>query len=129
MTQSPDLSLIICTLNEGAAIGNVIREMMTTLDGLSYEIIVVDDNSADNTGAEVLNIAKTDPRVRLDVRVGERGLSSAAIRGWNLAQGRVLGIMDGDGQHEPKAIRALAEMILKGDKDLVCASRYIGIPA
>ena len=126
MTQSPDLSLIICTLNEGAAIGNVIREMMTTLDGLSYEIIVVDDNSADNTGAEVLNIAKTDPRVRLDVRVGERGLSSAAIRGWNLAQGRVLGIMDGDGQHEPKAIRALAEMILKGDKDLVCASRYIG---
>ncbi|MBW8881972.1 MAG: GtrA family protein, partial [Asticcacaulis sp.] len=35
-------------------------------------------------------------------------------------------VMDGDGQHDPAAIRELAEMILKGDKDLVCASRYIG---
>ncbi|ESQ84480.1 hypothetical protein AEAC466_09000 [Asticcacaulis sp. AC466] len=122
----PELSLIICTLNEGAAIRSVIEEVSDTLKHISHEIIVVDDNSADNTAAEVLELAKTRPNVRLHVRVNERGLSSAAIKGWDIAYGRFLGVMDGDGQHDPDAIRQLAEMILKGDKDLVCASRYIG---
>jgi dolichol-phosphate mannosyltransferase len=122
----PDLSLIICTLNEGAAIRGVITEISDTLAGISHEIIVVDDNSADNTAAEVLDVAKSRPNVRLHVRVDERGLSSAAIKGWDIANGKYLGVMDGDGQHDPLAIRALAEMIMKSDKDLVCVSRYIG---
>ncbi len=122
----PALSMVICTLNEGAAIRSVILELTETLGAISHEIIVVDDNSQDNTGAEVLAVAKTHPNVRLHVRTDERGLSSAAIRGWDLARGRVLGVMDGDGQHDPQAILAMAQMILKGDKDLVCASRYIG---
>ncbi len=122
----PDLSLIICTLNEGAAIRSVVNEISDALAGISHEIIVVDDNSADNTAAEVLDVARTRPNVRLHVRVNERGLSSAAIKGWDIANGRYLGVMDGDGQHDPLAIRAMAEMLMKGDKDLVCVSRYIG---
>ncbi|HWU49465.1 MAG TPA: glycosyltransferase [Asticcacaulis sp.] len=123
---APDLSLIICTLNEGAAIRGVIEEISDTLQGISHEIIVVDDNSADNTADEVMAVAAHRPNVRLHVRVGERGLSSAAIKGWDIAHGRYLGVMDGDGQHDPHAIRALAEMIMQGDKDLVCVSRYLG---
>jgi dolichol-phosphate mannosyltransferase len=122
----PDLSLIICTLNEGAAIRGVIEEISTALSDIHFEIIVVDDNSTDNTHTEVRSVMATDSRVRLHVRTNERGLSSAAIRGWDLAKGRYLGVMDGDGQHDPAAIRELAEMILKGDKDLVCVSRYLG---
>jgi dolichol-phosphate mannosyltransferase len=122
----PDLSLIICTLNEGAAIKNVISEVAEHLEGINFEIIIVDDASTDNTQDEVLEMGKTDPRIRLEVRHNERGLSSAAIRGWDVAKGNILAIMDGDGQHDPKAIRALADMILKGDKDLVCVSRYLG---
>lgn len=123
---SPDLSLIICTLNEGAAIANVITEICDTLAGINYEIIVVDDDSSDNTQAEVLRVAESNPRVHLQVRVGEKGLSSAAIKGWDVARGRILGIMDGDGQHDPQAIRQVADIILRGDKDLVCVSRYLG---
>ncbi len=123
---APDLSLIICTLNEGAAIRSVIEEICTTLGDINHEIVVVDDNSTDATQSEVLDLAKTRPNVRLHVRYDERGLSSAAIKGWDLAYGRYLGVMDGDGQHDPAAIRELALMIMKGDKDLVCASRYIG---
>ena len=125
-TAAPELSLIICTLNEGAAIRSVITEISDTLAHISHEIIVVDDNSADNTGDEVRAVAATRPHVRLHVRTDERGLSSAAIRGWDLARGRYLGVMDGDGQHDPQAILALAEMIRRGDKDLVCVSRYLG---
>jgi len=123
---APELSLIICTLNEGAAIRSVILEVSDTLAHIPHEIIVVDDNSSDNTGAEVLAVAATRPNVHLHVRTDERGLSSAAIKGWDLARGRYLAVMDGDGQHDPKAILAMAEMIRKGDKDLVCVSRYLG---
>jgi dolichol-phosphate mannosyltransferase len=123
---APDLSLVICTLNEGAAIRSVIEEVTQTLAGINHEIIVVDDNSTDATQSEVLDLARTLPHVRLHVRVNERGLSSAAIKGWDIARGRFLGVMDGDGQHDPQAILALARMIMKGDKDLVCVSRYIG---
>lgn len=122
----PDLSLIICTLNEGAAIRSVIEEITGVLAGISHEIIVVDDNSQDNTQSEVLAVAESLPYVRLHVRTDERGLSSAAIKGWDISQGRILGVMDGDGQHDPKAIRELAEIMLKGEKDLACVSRYIG---
>ncbi len=123
---TPDLSLIICTLNEGAAIASVIAEVSDHLAGIDHEIIVVDDNSQDNTQGQVLELAKSRPNVRLHVRYDERGLSSAAIKGWDLARGRYLGVMDGDGQHDPVAIRALADLIMAGDKDLVCVSRYLG---
>ncbi|MDI7774226.1 glycosyltransferase [Asticcacaulis sp. EMRT-3] len=125
-TMIPDLSLVICTLNEGTAIRSVINEICDALDGIRHEIIVVDDNSSDNTGSEVLDVAKLRPNVRLHVRVGERGLSSAAIKGWDIAHGRYLGVMDGDGQHDPRAIRQMADMIMAGNTDLVCVSRYLG---
>jgi len=117
---------VICTLNEGAAIASVIKEVTEALRGIKHEIIVVDDNSQDNTQSEVLTLAQTMPHLRLHVRTDERGLSSAAIKGWDLANGQYLGVMDGDGQHDPLAIRALADLIRTNEYDLVCVSRYLG---
>ncbi|WAC49043.1 glycosyltransferase [Asticcacaulis sp. SL142] len=123
---APDLSMIICTLNEGAAIRNVVTEICEALTGIDYEIIVLDDDSKDQTQSEVLDLAKINPRVHLHVRYNERGLSSAAIMGWDHARGRYLGVMDGDGQHDPKAIREMADKIMAEKKDLMCVSRYLG---
>jgi dolichol-phosphate mannosyltransferase len=123
---APDLSMIICTLNEGAAIRNVVTEICEALTGIDYEIIVLDDDSKDQTQSEVLDLARTNPRVHLHVRYNERGLSSAAIMGWDHARGRYLGVMDGDGQHDPKAIREMADKIMAEKKDLMCVSRYLG---
>lgn len=123
---APDLSMIICTLNEGAAIRSVVTEICDALTGIDYEIIVLDDNSKDQTQSEVLDLAQTNPRVHLHVRYNERGLSSAAIMGWDHARGRYLGVMDGDGQHDPKAIREMVDKIMAEKKDLMCVSRYLG---
>jgi dolichol-phosphate mannosyltransferase len=118
--------MIICTLNEGAAIRSVVTEICEALTGIDYEIIVLDDDSKDQTQSEVLDLAKSNPRVHLHVRYNERGLSSAAIMGWDHARGRYLGVMDGDGQHDPKAIREMANKIMSERKDLMCVSRYLG---
>lgn len=123
----PRLSLVICTLNEGEAIGPLIDETRGALEaaGVSaFEIIVVDDDSSDQTGAVVTAKAAADPRVRLIVRTGVRGLASAAVRGWDAARGEVLALMDGDGQHDPALIPQLLEEV-DGGADLAIASRYM----
>jgi dolichol-phosphate mannosyltransferase len=58
-------------------------------------------------------------------RRGTRGLSSAAIAGWDVAQGDVLAIMDGDGQHDPHMLRRLLDRMDLDGTDLAVASRYL----
>ncbi len=57
-------------------------------------------------------------------RQGERGLSSAVIRGWQGAQGEILGVIDGDLQHPPEVLLELLAQVRQG-ADLAVASRHI----
>jgi dolichol-phosphate mannosyltransferase len=123
-----ELSLVICTLDEAEAIGPLLDETGNRLSGLAYELIVVDDSAGDATAAVVLARAAADPRIRLLHRQGARGLASAAIAGWDAARGRLIGLMDGDGQHDPQLIAQMtAPLAATGDgaPDLVLASRYM----
>jgi dolichol-phosphate mannosyltransferase len=88
-----------------------------------YEILVVDDDSGDGTGDVVSAIAKQDPRVRLLVRKGERGLSGAILHGWRNTDAAILGVMDADLQHPPELLPKLLSAI-QGGRDLVIGSRY-----
>ena len=120
----PALSLVICTLDEHEAIGGVIAGAEQALAGVAHEIIVVDDSADDLTAAAVLGCAASTPGVRLIRRTGERGLAAAAIAGWDAARGRVLGVMDGDGQHDPASLRALFERLKADGAEVALASRY-----
>jgi dolichol-phosphate mannosyltransferase len=120
----PRLSLVICTLNEGEAIGPLLDEIRGALGDVSFEIIVVDDDSSDGTAEVVGAAAKADPRIKLIVRKGVRGLASAAVRGWDAATGQVLALMDGDGQHDPAVIPRLLAAV-EGGADLAVGSRYM----
>ncbi len=109
----PDLSLVICTLNEVEAIGPLIAEVKAALASHAYEIIVVDDSSTDGTPDTVCGMG--DARIRLIERRDVRGLASAAIVGWDTAMGRWLALMDGDGQHDPALLpRLLADLQASG---------------
>jgi dolichol-phosphate mannosyltransferase len=123
--EAPTLSLVICTLDEHEAIGGVLRELDAQLKGISHEIIVVDDSADDRTADVVDDYANEHAQVRLVRRYKASGLSSAAINGWDVAKGRILAIMDGDGQHDPALIRALVEKFANPDIDVAVASRYL----
>ncbi|WP_233842711.1 glycosyltransferase [Dyella sp. 2HG41-7] len=119
------LSLVICTLDEHEAIGGVLSELDEHLQDINHEIIVVDDSTDERTANVVHAYALAHPQVRLLRRYKASGLSSAAIKGWDIARGRILAIMDGDGQHDPAMIRALLQKLSDPNIDVAVASRYL----
>ncbi len=123
------LALVIPTLNEAENISGLLDHVRSVLDSVtdplnvSYEILVVDDDSRDGTGDRVAAIARQDPRVRLLVRKGERGLSGAILHGWQATDATILGVMDADLQHPAELLPQLLSAVLSG-KDLAIGSRY-----
>jgi dolichol-phosphate mannosyltransferase len=120
------LALAIPTLREAANLPGLLHDVRAALDPLEidYEILVVDDDSRDGTEEIVNAISREDPRVRLLVRKGERGLSGAVLYGWRHTDAAILGVMDADLQHPPELLPALVAAILAGN-DLAIGSRYI----
>jgi dolichol-phosphate mannosyltransferase len=68
------------------------------------EVLVVDDNSSDNTAEEVERLREGGYNVHLHIRKTERGLSSAVLHGFSLAHGSKLVVMDADLQHPPENV-------------------------
>ncbi len=101
-------SLVIPTYNEAAGIGKLLAALDATFraHSLDGEIIVVDDNSPDGTGAVVEELSQQLP-VRCLHRSGKLGLSSAVIEGWQIARSAsvALGAMDADFSHDPRHSR------------------------
>ncbi len=120
------VALTIPTLREAENIRKVLDHVRSVLDpvGIRYEIIVVDDDSRDGTEEIVSSIAQADPRVRILVRKGQRGLSGAVLYGWQNTDAAILGVMDADLQHPPELLPRLIASVLSGH-DLVIGSRYV----
>ncbi len=117
--KSPRLSVVIPTYNEGHNIGPLIEALNEQLEGVETEIIVVDDDSTDQTAA---NAGQAGARVI--VRTDERGLGTAVVRGLDKAKGEYVAVMDADFQHPPEAVQRMLERAEQTDVDVVIGSRY-----
>lgn len=120
-------SLVIPTYNEGKNIQKIVTILSQILDGVipqAYELIVVDDNSPDGTWEIAAALLPEYPQLRVMRRVEERGLSTAVIRGWQVARGEILGVIDADLQHPPEVLLKLWAEIKRG-ADLAVASRHV----
>ena len=80
-----DLSLILPTLNERDNLAPLLDRLARELHGCDYEIILVDDDSPDRTWEEAERLRARHPRLRVIRRLGDKGLSSAVVRGFREA--------------------------------------------
>jgi glycosyltransferase involved in cell wall biosynthesis len=113
------LTVIIPAYNEEGVIGDVIKGIHSILlpeyqD--QYEILVIDDGSTDNTGDVAVEAGAIV--IKHPHNIGNGAAIKSGIRS---AKGKVLVMMDGDGQHSPQVIPALLEDI--GTYDMVVGAR------
>lgn len=120
------VSVIVPTYCEGPNLTVLVSRVSNAFrqTGLFGEILIVDDNSPDDTAAVCAKLADQHP-VRLIVRKNERGLSSAVLHGFNNARGEILVVMDADLSHPPEAVPEMIKTLCQPNVDFVVGSRYV----
>jgi|GEM_PF-34415 len=121
----PQRTLVFtATYNERSNVDILLEKIFSA--GPNYEVLVVDDNSADQTGEHLDQLATADPRIHVVHRPAKLGLGTAHQLGMLYAVQRGydrLVTMDADLSHDPASIPALLARLDEG-ADLVIGSRY-----
>jgi len=94
--RKPLVSVVVCTYNRADLLASCLRSLACQdFDAESFEVIVVDNNSSDETPRIAGACAESDGRFRL-VQEAEQGLSHARNRGWREAAGEYIAYIDDD---------------------------------
>jgi dolichol-phosphate mannosyltransferase len=121
----PEALIVVPTYNERDNVREISARLLAGLPGT--ELLFVDDNSPDGTGAVLDELAAAEPRLHVMHRAGKLGLGTAYIEGfgWGLARRYdYLFEMDADGSHDPKYLRQMLALAQDG-ADVVIGSRYV----
>lgn len=117
--------IVVPTYNERDNVRGIAQRLLAALPGV--ELLFVDDNSPDGTGALLDEMAATEPRLHVMHRAGKLGLGTAYVEGfgWGLARGYdYLFEMDADGSHDPRYLPQMLALAEDG-ADVVVGSRYV----
>ena len=122
----PDLSVVVPTYNERDRLTEVATALFAACEaeGVTVEMVIVDDNSPDGTGDVADDLARTRP-VRVVHRSGKLGLGTAVVAGFEVASAPVFGVMDADFSHPPALVPHLLRTLQATQADVVVGSRYI----
>lgn len=121
----PPALIVVPTYNERENVQGIAARLFAALP--AAELLFVDDNSPDGTGALLDDMAAAQPRIHVMHRAGKLGLGTAYREGfaWGLARGfGYLFEMDADGSHDPKYLPQMLALAEDG-ADVVVGSRYV----
>lgn len=110
-----NVSIVIPTLNEEESIGLVLKGIRRSFPGA--EIIVV-DSSNDRTAQIASSLGA------LVIKQHRKGYGVAIRKGLEIARGKILAFMDGDGTYDPVDLRKLVEVVSKGEADVAIGLRF-----
>jgi dolichol-phosphate mannosyltransferase len=116
------LSVVTPMLNEEATVRTFVERVRTALDGLEWELVVVDDGSSDATPQILTELAESDPRLKLLTLSRNFGHQTAITAGLDHARGDAVVMIDADLQDPPELIPTMVEHWRAGS-DVVYATR------
>ena len=110
----PDLSIVVPALDEQDNVQPLVKELDEPLtgSGISWETIVVNDGSRDETGARLAELIPTNHRLRVITLSPHRGKSAAMAAGIGAARAPLIGFLDADLQNPPADLVAMARRML-----------------
>ena len=115
-----DVSVVIPLLDEEESLRELTSGIEKALEGLSIEIIFVDDGSQDGSWAVIDQLHQAQPEVIRGIRFARNyGKSAALQKGFEAAQGAVVFTMDADLQDDPEELPAMRQQLLEGGLDMV----------
>lgn len=121
MAQRLDISVVVPLYNEAESLPELAAwiDRVARDNALSYEIIMVDDGSSDDSWSVIESLKADYPAVRAIGFARNYGKSAALYVGFEAAEGEVVFTMDADLQDSPDEIPAMRRMILDEGYDLV----------
>jgi dolichol-phosphate mannosyltransferase len=125
---APQLSMVVPTYNERTRIAELVAAVFSVFasERLDGELVIVDDNSPDGTGAIVDSLCGGyGGRLQVIHRSGKLGLGTAVMAGFLVAHAPIVGVMDADFSHPPDVLPTLYRILRELDVDAVVGSRYI----
>jgi len=97
MHDSTELSIVIVTWNSQDEIGNCLRSIIESTNELNYEIVIVDNNSKDNTVTEIKSIAEENfHRIKLILNNSNTGYTKASNQGILSSSGKNILLLNPD---------------------------------
>jgi len=122
-----EISAVICTYNRDKYIGKVLESLANqTLDKDKYEIIVVNNNSTDNTEEVCLNFEKKHPELNFKYVVEyNQGLSYARNRGIDESKGDIIVFLDDDARVVPEYLEVIVDFMKKNPKAVAVGGKVM----
>ncbi len=122
-----DLSIVVPMYNEEENAADTVRRIAETMEplGRSWELVLVDDGSADSTPVVLEQLALTHPFVRYASYRPNRGRGHALRTGFAMARGRYVIATDADLTYDPAYMLEMIRLLDGGETDMVLASPYM----
>ncbi len=121
---TPELSIVIPIRNESENVAGLYQQLTQSLErfGRSYELLLIEDGSTDDSFERLAALQAKDARLRVVRFRRNFGQTAAFAAGFSMARGRYIITSDGDLQNDPADIPAMVERLEQGF-DIVCGWR------
>jgi glycosyltransferase involved in cell wall biosynthesis len=120
MATGPELSLVIPVYNGSRTIGPLVEQTAKIFGSTSFEIVLVNDGSEDDSERVCVTLAEKFPQnvtfVHLSRNFGEH---SAVLAGFTQARGRYIAVLDDDGQNPPEEVVRMLDELKRKKYDVV----------
>jgi|ETNmetMinimDraft_33_1059910.scaffolds.fasta_scaffold25399_2 dolichol-phosphate mannosyltransferase len=117
------ISIILPSYNEVKNISKIIQEIQLNLKNKNFEVIIIDDNSEDNTSRSILKKFSKNKNIILVQREFNRSLIKSIKMGLQISTGEVCVVMDSDGQHSIDDFNKMLKKIK--NKDIIIGVRNL----
>jgi dolichol-phosphate mannosyltransferase len=120
------LSIVVPTYNERDRLTDLVEAIFRAYraEDVDGELVIVDDNSPDGTGAVADDLARQF-RIQVIHRAGKLGLGTAVVEGFERALAPTVGVIDADLSHPPAALPRMLAVMRQASADMVIGSRYV----